>query len=1070
MNANDPCQGEPPGPIAYMAGNGVAANLLMLGIVFAGLISLTGLIREAWPVMPFYTLEVAIAYPGANPEEIEESIVTKIEDQVSGLEDVNVVRSVAAEGIASVLIEMKTGVEMNDALANVESAIGRIQTFPEGAERPVIRELDNNRSAVRLVVYGNVAERALKEFAFQVEDELAALPEVTRVETSGMRDYEVSVEVPARRLRGLGLTLDDIAAAIRDSSLNLPAGGIDTDATQVRLRTMAQRYVQQDFEDILVVAREDGAALRLGDIGVVRDDFRDSDLIVRYQGMPAVFVEVFRAETEQVTAIADSVLAHIANEVGPAAPNGVGIAVWNDESRQYSDRAEILLKNGGLGLLLVFIALTLFMEIRLALWVSAGLAVTFIGSLAVMLAFDITISTISLFVFVLAIGIIVDDAIIVAESIHAERQRGSPALAAAIRGTRRIKLPLIFAVLTSIAAFMPLLFIPGGIGQIWRPLPVIVIGMLLISLVESLFILPHHLSRLPGDRKQPKNVADDLFAKVQGTVDTGLARFSAGPLHRALSFATAQPLVVVSAAIGALVLSVSLVPAGIVRTTFADVVQSDFVTATVEMPEGAVASRTFDVVSELEAVGKVVIERVAEEQGIPLEDLLEGEILVVGQSPRIEGGSVVAEPSLNPRADLAFVQFKLVGAEYRDVTTIEIAQLWREEVGVLPHVRSMSISGEALRLGNPVEAKLSHSDSVRLAELATETVNRLRNIGGVFDVRSDHAPGVPEMQFRLASEARSLGLSEASLANQTRAAFYGAEAQRIQRGGEEIRVFARLPAEERNSLTDIESYLIRAPGGDVSLGQVALMEFAASPTAIRREDGQRVVTVAADVNLLEISANEANSILADEILAELAEANPSLTYEYGGVQAQQVESLSSLYRGFAIAMLLIYSLLAIPLRSYSKPFIIMSIIPFGLIGVILGHWVLGIPIGASTIMGVLGLSGVLVNDSLVMVDLIGKRVREGMSPRRAVIEGAKGRFRPILLTSVTTFLGFTPLIFETSIQAQFFLPFAASLGIGILVATGILMLLVPAIATLQLDLAAPKEPRLATTNRQVNPG
>ena len=1059
MNARDPLQGEPAGPIAFMASNSVAANLLMLAILAAGLVSLTGLIREAWPVLPYNTIDVAVAWPGANPEEIEESILIKIEDQVSGLEGVNTVRSVASAGIASVLVEMRSGVDMNEALGEVESAVGRIRDFPEAAERPLIRELDNARSTVRLVVFGDVSERTLKEYAFQVEDGLAALPEITRVETSGVRDYEISVEVPARRLRELGLTLDDIAAAIRSNSLNLPAGSIDTADYEVRLRTVGQRYVQQEFEDIVVVARDDGAMLRIGDIGEVRDGFASSDLIARYQGMPAVFVEVFRAESEQVNEVAGAVLSHIAREIEPAAPAGIGIAVWNDDSRQYSERADLLLKNGGLGLLLVLVALALFMEIRLALWVSVGLLVTFVGALAVMLALDISISTISLFVFVLAIGIIVDDAIIVAESIHAERKRGVPGLAAAIRGTRRIFLPLTFAVLTSIAAFLPLFFIPGGIGELWRPLPVIVIGMLLLSLVESLFVLPCHLAHLPVGRDSPGNAVERFFNSVQGAVDAGLARFNEGPLQRMLMFATAQPLVIISAAIGALVLSISLVPAGIVQTTFADVVQSDFVTATLEMPDGTVSARTMEMAQELEATGNAVIARVAEAQGLALPDLLTGTILVVGQSPRIEGGGVAAEASVNPQANLAFVQFKLVSAQERDVTTTEIAQLWREETGILPQARSVSISGEALSLGNPVEARLSHPDPARLVAIATETVARLRNIAGVFDVRSDHAPGVSEMRLRLAPEARSLGLSEAAVAGQVRSAFFGAEAQRLQRGREEIRVYARLPAAERDSITDIESYLVRTPGGDVPLDQVAMVEFAASPTALRREDGKRVVTVAADVNLPEISGNEANRILADEILAELAEANPGLDYEYGGVQAQQVESLSSLYRGFAIAMLLIYSLLAIPLRSYGKPFIVMSIIPFGLIGVIFGHWVLGIPIGASTVMGVLGLSGVLVNDSLVMVDLISQRVREGASPRKAVIDGARGRFRPILLTSVTTFLGFTPLIFENSIQAQFFLPFAASLGIGILVATGILMLLVPAITMLHFGLFAPTSQR-----------
>jgi len=1062
MSARDPSQGEAPGPIGYMAGNGMAANLLMLGIVIAGLVSLTGLVREAWPVFVFNTIEVAVSWRGANPQEVEESIIDKIEDQVRGLKDVHKVRSVAAPGVASVLIEMKTGADMSEALDNVESAVSRIDNFPEGAERPVIAETDNSRSAVRLVIHGDVGERALKGFALQVESELAALPEVTRVEISGARDYEISIEVPARRLRALGLTLGDIAAAIREDSLNLPAGRIETTESQVlRLRTLGQRYVQRDFEDVVILARDDGTALRLGDIGIVRDGFRDSDLILRHQGEPAVFVEVFSAPNEQINDIANAALAHIAEVVEPAAPEGIDITVWNDESRQYSERVEILLKNGALGLLLVLIALTLFLEIRLAFWVSAGLAVTFVGALAVMLLFGISISTVSLFVFVLAIGIVVDDAIIVAESIDSERGRRTPALAAAIRGTRRIALPLTFAVLTSMAAFMPLLFIPGGIGEMWRPVPVIVIGMLAISLVESLFVLPHHLSNLPGaDRRMWP--AERHLARIQQAVRTQLQRFSDGPLQRILEFTTAQPLVIIAGAVATLVLSISLIPAGIVKTTFADVVQSDFVTATLEMPEGTVAARTAEVAEELREAGLAVIGRAAEERELPLAELLVGDLLMVGQGPRFEGGSVILEPSLNPRADLAFVQFKLVSAQDRDVTTVELAQRWREAVGMLLHARNVSITGEALSLGNAVEAKLSHPDPARLAMIADETIARLREIDGVFDARSDYVPNIREIQLRLLPEARSLGLTADSLANQARDAFVGAEAQRIQRDGEELRVMVRLPEAERNSISDIERYPIRVAGGDVPLSQAAAVELAASATSIRREGGQRVVTVAADIDQTQITGNEANAILAAEILAELAKTHPDLVFEYGGVQAQQIESLGSLFRGFIIAMLLIYSLLAIPLRSYSKPLIIMSIIPFGLIGVILGHGVLGIAIGASTVMGVLGLSGVLVNDSLVMVDLIGQRIREGMAPRQAVIEGAKGRFRPILLTSVTTFLGFTPLILDSSIQAQFFLPFAASLGIGILVATGILMLLVPAISILQLELTAPRAKKLRT--------
>ena len=1057
MNVNDPYQGEPPGPIAYMAGNGVAANLLMLAILAAGLVSLTGLEREAWPDVPFYMIEVSVAYPGANPEEIEESIVIKIEDQVSGLEDVNTVRSVAAPGMASVRVEMNSGVDMDQALDDVESAVARIQTFPANAERPEIREMSNGQSVIRMILYGEMSERSLKELAHQIEDEFAALPEVSLVEISGMREYEISIEVPGQRLRALGLTLDDIANVIRANSLDLSAGSIDTSQAQVRVRTLGQRYVQQDFEDIVILAQDDGTVLRLGDIATVRDEFQDVDIIVRHENQPAVFIEVYRSDSEQVMNVATAVHEHLADAIEPSLPEGAGISIWNDESETYSERVDLLLKNGSLGLLLVFISLALFLQIRLAIWVTIGLATTFVGAIAVMLLFDVAINTISLFVFVLAIGIIVDDAIVTADSIYKERRQGLPGVAAAIRGTRRIKIPLTFAVLTSIAAFIPLLFIPGGIGDIWRALPIIVIGMLVISLVESLFILPAHLSHLPGPDWRPTSMADRFFSTTQGMVDRGLQVFIEGPLDRALKFTTAQPLVIVAGAVGALIVSVSLLPAGLIAVIFADVVEGDFVTATLEMPDATTASRTYEVATALEASGLQVIEELSAGQPEGSPDLLDGVTLVVGQRPRIEGGGLAAEPSLNPEANIATIEFKLISAQDRDITTTEVAQAWRDEVGILPHVRSVVFSGEVLDLGNPLEAVMSHPDPERLAAHAETVATSLRNIEGVFDVRSDHTAGVREMQLELRPDARTFGLSLQDLALQARAAFFGAEALRVQRGGEEVRVYARLPEEERNAITDIEEYVVRTPSGaEVPLRQVASVKSGDSLPAIRRQDEQRVVTVAGDVDTEVISAGEANGLLTGTILANLIEEDPDLSYILGGEQQVQADSLGSLYRGFALAMLLIFALLAIPLRSYTKPFIIMSIIPFGLIGVMIGHFILQVPVSATAIMGVLGLSGVIVNDSLVMVDLIDRKLRDGASPRNAVIEGAKGRFRPILLTSVTTFMGFTPLILDRSIQAQFMMPFAASLGIGILITTFVLMLVVPAISTMHLGLIKPK--------------
>ena len=1039
------------GPIAYMAGNRVAANLFMFAILVAGLVSLTGLGREAWHVFSFNHIEVSIAHPGATPEEVEESIVLKVEEQVRALDDVKSVKSVAAPGMASVRVEMKSGTDIDRALDEIESAVDRIQSLPAAAERPQVSEMTNRQSVVRLIVFGDVSERALKQLAQEVEDQLAALNEVSSVDTSGARNYEVSIEVPLLRLRALGLTLDDVADSVRRDSIDLSAGSVETQDGHVRVRTLGKSYVQQDFEEIVVVSKNDGTRLRLGDIADVRDAFQEADLIVRHQGKPAVFVEVYRADDENVDTVAEAVREHVASTVAPGLPDGVGITVWNDESQTYSERVDLLVKNGVLGLILVLVALALFLEARLALWVTVGLATTIVGALAVMLVFDIALNTITLFVFVLAIGIIVDDAIVVAEHIYHERRQGAPGVVAAVRGARRVRVPLTFAVLTSIVAFTPLFFLPGFIGEIWFPLPVIIIAMLLISLTESLLILPNHLSHLQGPGWTPAGSVERALANVQGFVDGKLNAFVEGPLDRLLRFATDQPLVTMAGAVGLFVVTVSLVPAGIVKTTYVDAVEGDYVVVTLEMPHGTTADRTREVAAELEAAGHRVVERFSQElpEGAPA--LLTGVIVTVGARPRVEGGGVIAEPTLNPEANVATVEFKLVGAEQRDITTGMVADAWRDEVGHMPYVRGVTFSGEVIDLGSPVEAVLSHPDPARLAEFATTVVDGLRQLEGVFDIRSDHAPGVKELQLALRPEGRNLGLTVEEVARQVRAAFFGTEALRVQRGGEEVRVYVRLPVRERKAITDVENYLVRTPGGGrVPISRVVSISPGISPPTIRRRDGQRVVTVTADVDPAVISSGEANSILAETILAELTAANPELTYTYGGEQQQQLDTLSSLYRGFAVAMFMIFALLATPLRSYSKPLIVMAVIPFGLVGIILGHVVLAVPIGATVLMGFLGLSGVVVNDSLIMIDFIDQRIREGAPTRTAIIEGAKGRFRPIFLTSITTFLAFTPLILERAIQAQFLRPFAASIGFGILVTTAILMVVVPALYTLRL--------------------
>ena len=1034
-----------------MASNAVAANLLMLAIVAAGLVSLTALEQEAWPTLPFNQVEVAVPYPGASPGEVEESVVVKIEEQVGSLSGVKMVRSVAAQGMASVRVELKPGTSMDRALDDIKAAVGRIQSFPASAERPAFREMTNRQSSLRLIVYGDVSERSLKEMAYQIEDELESLPDVSDVETTGVREYEISIEVPLRRLRALGLTLRDIASAIRRGSLDLSAGSIETDESHVRIRTLGQRYDQQEFEDVVVLARTDGTIVRLGDIAEVRDGFRQTALMVRHQGQPAVFVEVYRAAGEDVPDLVAAAKEHLERTLIPSLPEGVGITVWNDDSELFDERRDLLIKNGSLGLLLVFGALAVFLQIRLAVWVAVGFVVSGIGALAVMFVLGIPINSFSLFAFILAIGLVVDDAIVVAENIHHERIAGAPGVVAAIRGARRIKGPLTFAVLTSVAAFAPLLFLPGGIGEIMGPMPIVVIAILMISLVESLFVLPNHLSHLPGPAWKPSNSLARGMQRGHESVDRILRQFVNGPLHRWLGFATRQPGIVMAAALGLLVVSVALLPAGIVESRFAGTLESDFVTVSLEMPDGTPAERTYAVAMKVEEAGRRVVSRLSQGQDPTAPPLLSGVLVAVGQSPRMQGGGLVPEASLNPPTNVATIEFKLARARKRQIATQAVLEAWRDEVGPLPEAHGTAFSGEVLSLGNPVEIVLSHPNPDRLRSLATSLSDTLRGYQGVFDVRSDHARSVPEMRLELKSEAQTLGLTLEELAQQTRAAFFGEEALRLQRGREEVRVYARLPRHERDSLTDVEQYLIRTPAGAaVPIRHVADLSVGASPTIIQRRDGQRVSTVTANVDPAVTTAAGVNGVLGRTVLPELAAANRGMTFSFGGEAQQQFESFDSLQRGFVLALVAIFSLLAIPLRSYTKPLVIMAVIPFGLIGAILGHLVLGVAFTFVSAMGLVGLSGVVVNDSLVMIDFIDQKIREGTPPATAIVEGAKGRFRPIMLTSVTTFLGFTPIIFETSIQAEFLVNFAASIGFGILITTAILMMVVPALSAIHL--------------------
>jgi multidrug efflux pump subunit AcrB len=1036
------------GPIEYMARNGVAANLLMVFLVAAGLISMTTIVQEVFPEFSLDAISISVVYPGATPEEVEESIVQKIEEAIESVEGIDEITATAAEGVGTVTAELELGVDVARVLDDVKSEVDQIQTFPDQVEEPDIRELTNRQSVLRIAFYGDVDERALKEWAYRVEDELSTLPSISYVETSGIRQYEVSIEVSREALRAYGLSLLDVARTVRASSLDLPAGSIEARDREVRVRTLGQNYTQQEFEDIVLVSRSDGTVLTLGDVATVRDGFEDTDLEARYNGQPAAFVEVFRTSDERVLEVTDAAYAYLEGPMEASLPAGIQWAVWEDDARILADRLGLLLKNAALGLSLVLLALTLFLNLRLAFWTAVGIGISFIGTLAVMYVLGLSINQMSLFAFILAVGIVVDDAIVVGENIFAEREKGTRPQQAAIRGARRIAVPVTFAILTTVTAFTPLLFVPGTLGKILAAIPIVVISVLVLSLVESLFILPYHLSHLPPPHQPAKNPVSRFFERIRDAVDARLRAFVDGPLDRALHFATRMPLVVVAAGIAVLLLAVALVPAGILRVQFFPPVEGDIVSATLEMPVGTPVQRTREAAERIEAAGRAARDSLSRDRDPDRPELVQAVYTLVGGQP---AGGGPGGGGVTTGAHLASIQFRLLEAEQRELSSATFEQAWREQLGSVPGVRSLSFSSDLFSAGAPVSVELSHPDPETLEAASRQVMDELQRFAGVFDIQSDQDQGMEEVQLRLRPAARTLGLTLDEVARQVRAAFFGEEALRVQRGREDVRVYVRLPESQRDAVSDVEDYRIRVPGGAIPLAEVAAAGFGEAPSVIRRKEGRRVVTVTADVDPGVVTGQEVSSRLREEILPAVEADYPQLSYEFGGEQEEQQDSFGALGRGFMLALMVMYALLAVPFRSYIQPLVIMASVPFGIVGAMIGHLILGLPVGLLSLFGIIGLSGVVVNDSLVMMDFINELRLEGASMRDAIIEGAKRRFRPILLTSLTTFLGVAPLVLETSVQAQFLIPMAASLGFGILFATAILMLLVPALAWLEYE-------------------
>ncbi len=1027
--------------IGWMARHPVAANLLMLLIVIAGLVNMLTTKQEVFPEINFDTVEVRVVYQGATPDEIEESIVQRIEEQIQGIDGIDRVTGVAAEGVGVVRAELTRGTQTNRKLDEIRSAVDRITTFPEQAERPEVREIVNRQRVMELAVYGDAGEATLRELAFRIKDELSATPGISLAEVARVRNYEVSIEVGNDVLRAYGLTLQDLATTVRRSSLDLPGGEIKAGTESILLRTKGRNYNRRDFDNIIVAAAPGGASVRLADIARIDDGFRDEDLVMRYNGKPAAFVQVFRVGEEKVLDVVGRVENYLATSLRPGLPPGLSVAVWRNDATEFNNRRDLLVKNGLIGLVLVMAALALFLDLRLAFWVSVGIFVSFIGAFALMPLVGLSINMMSLFGFILAIGIVVDDAIVAGENIYSENEHGRDPMEAAVAGAQRVAVPVILAVSTTIAAFVPLLFVPGNVGKFLFQIPAIVILVLVISVLEAMLILPHHLARLHIVGHKPRTRLGAVVADLRHAMDRRLRRFVDGPLDRALRFATLHYGVVIASAFSILLLTLGVIAGGYVKFSFFPIVEGRYVTASLQLPQGATVEATLQAALQLERAGRAAAQAGPDPSG---QDLINAVFITVGRQEATGPGAAGALGLLE--GNKASVVIELLDPEIRTVTSYEFERRWREASGPLPQVQKLTFASNVINLGSPVQVQLTARTPEALAQATFELQDELRRIDGVTDVRDDREPGKREVQFRLKPYARTLGITLENLAQQVRSAYFGAEAVRVQRGRDEVRVYVRLPAAERAALTDLNRYRIRSPaGGFVPLHEVAEISLGYGTSTLIRIDGRRITTVLAEVDPALVTGAQVNARLVSEVLPRLQNELPGLNYTMGGEQREQQQALPAMARNFGLAVFCMYALLALAFRSYVQPAIVVAAIPFGLVGATIGHLLLGLSFGLTSLFGIVGLAGIIVNGSLVLVDFANEERSRGKSAREAMIAAAKSRFRPILLTATTTFLGIFPLIIERSIQAQFLVPLAVSIGVGVLLGTALLMLLTPAL-------------------------
>ena len=1031
---------EKKGLLAWFAGNHVAANLLMLLIMFSGLMTLMTIRVEVFPETTLDTITVTVPYRGASPAEVEQGVCLRVEEAVAAVDGIKRMTSTAAEGSGTVALELEEYADSAEVLDDVKAEVDRIITFPVETEKPIISELKSRFEVITIVLYGDVSERTLKELGEDVRNDLTAMENISQVDVSGVRPYEISIEVSEANLRKYSLSFDQVAKAVKQSSIDIPGGSVKTQGGEILVRAKGQMYTGPEFENIIVLTRNDGTKIRLRDIATVIDGFDDSEISSRFDGKRAALVKVYRVAEQSALDIANTAKEYI-KEKRNQLPAGVSIDTWEDESLILKSRISLLTRNGYLGLILVFCSLILFLDFRLAFWTTMGIPISFLGAFWLMPAVNVSINMISLFAFIMVLGIVVDDAIVVGENIFRYKQTGMAPVDAAIKGVSEMAAPVTLAVLTTVVAFVPLLYITGIMGKILRVIPLIVICTLLISLVEALIILPAHLSGKQMRLKTKWHLLD----KLHKTIGNGLMKFVEGPFANFSTLTVKWRYATVAAAFAVLFVTIGLIRGGFIKTTFMDTVEADNMIASLTMPQGTPVEETLKVLEKIEKAAIEIRNEVdADREAKP--SIYRHISTTIGAQPGSQRGPIRVNAGASS-AHLGEVNIELLDSEHRgEISSTDLKNRWRDLVGEIPGVSSLTFMSEMFSAGEAINVRLTHEDMDTLIEAADVLKEKLRQFEGTGDISDSFEEGKAEIKLSLKDQGRTLGLTLSDLASQVRQGFYGDEAQRIQRGRHDIRVMVRYPQEYRKSIADIENMRIRlADGAEIPFSTVAHVEYGRGYSTIKRAERARVVYVTADVDENAANTDEINKALVGQTLPWLMANYPGLKYDFAGEARERNESFGGMYKAFPIALLAIYGLLAVQFRSYLQPVIVMSAIPFGIVGATIGHIALGFNLGFLSFFGIVALSGVVVNDSLIMIDLINREREEGVALTQIVRDSVTKRFRPIMLTTLTTFFGLVPMLSERSLQAQFLKPMAISLAFGVAFATMITLILVPSL-------------------------